>query len=924
MKKFILFFALMCTANTNAEIADAFKGVLPITDKSKMINLNGAWNLCIQGQQRKIPVPGIWEVYGVCEPKYDYPDNISGDYDTEFTIPSSWRGQQVIIRFDGVLYGYDVVLNGQTVGSWHSAYNTCLFNLTPYLTKDAFSGEPQRLKVHVYSHCKGYEFDCNDDWASHGIYRDVTLFAVPSTHLADFNVTTEVLSGNSAQMKFEFGVTEAKQDTRIEATIFSPEGDAIATFSPTFTDNSTAIKVENISTPLLWTAETPHLYTICYKLYEGTTLLQTFQQKFGIRKLTIEGNVLKLNGRAIKLRGVTCHSTDPKTVKVISEDLTLKDMRLMKEASVNYIRTSHYPREPRFYELADSLGFYIINEVPFGFGDKHLNDTSYEDILKTRAQATVMRDKSHASVLIWSVGNENPFTPMTERVGNYVHQLDSRPICYPQVGSYFRKKNYQWPEMMDIYSPHYPRTGEFAGFFAKADRPVIFTEYCHSLGISLEDHDRQWEIIQRTPCQAGGSVWEWVDQGMPFKERLADRYGYQEKVFTSEDGGFMMFGNKGTDGLLYANRIPLPNYYELRHNYAQASITDSIIEIAHSCATIPITIRNRFDFVNLKDNTSFRWTLTDVDGTVLDSGTFSPDCKPQSSVAYNIETECNNLNNTLLTVDILNKNGLNINHQSMRINPQPLKDILLKTLKKSADPMQYVQGEPYLRAGRKATMAERLKVKDQRLERYILSLENNVAKVDLRMKRQKKATRVTFSITPDTTSTNPDDNKGLFLSELGIAFLLNKDIKHVQWIGKGPYPTYPGRCQANNYGTYRMDAGDLYFEGNRMGVDAAMLTDDEGNGIMLFCEAGNVSFEETDQGIILTYNAAVAGQGPKFAQTDFPVWSKKVGTLTGEFYICSLKGFQMDNSIEKMQKSPFITQYDTYLMRFEDIKDENK
>lgn len=132
------------------------------------------------------------------------------------------------------------------------------------------------------------------------------------------------------------------------------------------------------------------------------------------------------------------------------------------------------------------------------------------------------------------------------------------PICYPQVGSYFRKFNYNFPKVADIYTPHYPTTSQLKDFYQHADRPVIFTEYLHTLGISFEDHDRQWEIIERTPCIAGGSVWEWVDQGMPFRGKKSEgrgkMFGYEERVFTSNDSGFEMYGNKGTDGLLYADR----------------------------------------------------------------------------------------------------------------------------------------------------------------------------------------------------------------------------------------------------------------------------------------------------------------------------------------------------------------------------------
>ena len=274
-----------------------------------------------------------------------------------------------------------------------------------------------------------------------------------------------------------------------------------------------------------------------------------------------------------------------------------------------------------------------------------------------------------------------------------------------------------------------------------------------------------------------------------------------------------MYGNKGTDGLLYADRTPLPNYYELQHNYARAAVTDSKLNITDGQREIPLHIRNRFDFLNLKDNASFSWTLTEDRDTVC-SGAFSPDCKPHATTTYS------------------------------------------------------------------------------------LSLPTS----------------------PDTTDT--------FLSELGIAFLLDKKIDRVQWIGQGMMPTYPGRYRAGRYGFWAMQQGDLYFEGNRRGVDAAMLTDGNGDGLLLVCNNGNVSFEQTDRGIVLTYNAAVSGEGPKFARTAFPVIANKVGTVGGDFYLYRIdktKPPQLLRTLFAAPKTvpapfhPYETQYDTYLMRFEDV-----
>ena len=355
----------------HAEIADALKGIWPVTQKEMMMSLNGEWQLKVvdgvdshddgvakgvpatDNSWKSIPVPGCWEAYAFCEPRYNYPDSLTGYYRTSFTVPREWKGQQVIIRLDGVLRGYDLWLNEQYVGTCESGYNTCLFDLTPFLSKKAFDGEPQHLAMRVYSRFKGYEFDCFDDWATMGFFRDVTLMAVPATHLSDLTVTTKM----NGEVTVKAEVANATRRTSMECEIID-KGETIS--ETTETGGPQVFNLQcTISNPHLWTAETPYLYTLRVRAKEKGKTLQIFEQKIGIREIGIEGNVLTLNGQPIKLRGVNAHSTDPKTVKVISDELTLKDMHMMKEASVNYMRLSHYPREPRFYELADSMGFYL-------------------------------------------------------------------------------------------------------------------------------------------------------------------------------------------------------------------------------------------------------------------------------------------------------------------------------------------------------------------------------------------------------------------------------------------------------------------------------------------------------------------------------------------------------------------------------------
>ena len=899
--------AVLALFSTAMQADDAFHGILPVTDRTMTRSLNGEWALKViegtadtdevpaqDGSWGNIPVPGCWEAYGYCKPSYDKANPLTGYYRTTFSVPTEWKGKRIVLRLDGVLYGYDLWINGKKAGSWRSGYNTALFDITPYINKK--NGE-QELAMKVITRFPGSDFDYNDDWAPSGIFRDVTLMAVPETHLSDLTIHAKL----SGEVIVDTEIASTKKGTTVKHEIYDMQGNMVGTS-----------KVDN---PQLWTAETPYLYTLRTMLMQKKDTLQVFINRFGFRETTIEGNVLKLNGKPIKLRGVTCHSTDPVTVKVINEESILRDMKLMKEASVNYIRTSHYPREPRFYELADSLGFYVIDEVPFGFGDKLLSDTAYYPVLQQRAQATIRRDKNHPSVIIWSLGNENPLTDICIRLGEYVSsELDpSRPYCYPQVGSYFRRffegENAKgFPSKAPIYSPHYPTTGQIAGFYQHRDRPVIFTEYCHTLGISLEDHDRQWEIIQRTPGIAGGSVWEWVDQGMPFswkdgrEMKEEDLYGYEEKVFTSEDGGFEMYGNKGTDGLLYADRTPLPNYYELRHNYARAFVS--------SLKGNVLTIVNRYDFLNLKDNVTFRWTLT-CDRDTMRTGAFTIDCAPHDSATYRMELpEQTGL--SLLRFDVVDAQGHEFLNQSFVMNKPSFSVIGTKGCD-TATPSFLV------RVGRKATMAELIKVGDKRIERYLQPVGNPYVKADIKTKKCPDGSlAVNYTLTPDTTTDR-------FLSEIGVAWLLPKEIDHVQWLGMGPLASYPGRCKANNYNIWSLHKDDLYFEGNRMGIDAAFFSDKDGNGILVVGDSLNMNFEQTDRGIVVTVNAAVSGQGPKFARTAFPVTSKNTGTLQGTFRICAVKDNELPPAMSyllsqpKAPFKPFLTQYDTYLMRYDDI-----
>ncbi|MFT0260720.1 glycoside hydrolase family 2 TIM barrel-domain containing protein [Bacteroides faecis] len=926
------------------------------TDEYATKSLNGNWQLkVIKGQNwssfadffqpgynsnewQTIPVPGNWEVHGFCKAMYDVPDTLTGFYRTQFTLPRQWHGKHVILRTDGVLHGYEVWINGQSAGKWTSAFNTNEIDITPYINRDG----DNTLAMRVDSHSKGFDFDCNDDWALMGIFRDVSLIAVSDAHISDFCITTrEIAPQAKIHLKLATESFSGKplDGLTVDITINDPQGQQV--WARSF-DHPRMIEHDVIiDNAQKWTAETPNLYTITYTLKDHDATLQAYAHRFGIRTVEVDGKMLKINGQQVKLRGVTFHATDPWTGKVISDEQNLHDLRLMKAAGINYIRTSHYPREPRFYELCDSIGFYVMNEIPMGRGDEHLSDPDFLDSMMERGKATVMRDRNHACVTIWSIGNENPITDQTLLVGEEVKRIDpTRPICYPQRGGYFGSNKSKHPKFIDIFAPHYPKLDIVEHYDKTIKRPLIFTEYCHSLGQSLEDLDRMWAIIEQSECLTGGSVWEWVDQGMAFQpsanHSLKDgkRYGYTEDVFTSDGRAFKMEGNKGTDGIVYADRTPLPNYYQLRHVYAPVKVITDTCTLDMN-RKVAVKVKNNYDFLDLALATNFIWTFT-ADGNVIAQGEKSVACQPHAigemtiALPENISIPQNAL--LLITLKMMERqSGMCVNEHTVYLGGNVTERLNGAGLPMAAG-TDVLQKQPMVRVGRQITLAEKSKARNRIIKRYLkqpavkgtkISYADDEITIKGKLKTNKQG-NIAFAY--DVTSLA---DKGKLLTESGIAFLLDKSIDRVQWIGQGPYAAVPGRSITGDYGIHSLMADDLYFNGNRMDVEAALLTDKDGNGVLLTCHKGMVSFENTDEGIVLTYNAAVSGFGPKFgAMTAHSVLTDECGKLSGTFNLYQIDAATVPAVINTLFGSPhdvkpafkpFITQYDTYSMRFRDI-----
>jgi beta-galactosidase len=238
----------------------------------------------------------------------------------------------------------------------------------------------------------------------------------------------------------------------------------------------------------------------------------------------------------------------------------------------------------------------------------------------------------------------------------------------------------------------------------------------------------------------------------------------------------------------------------------------------------------------------------------------------------------------------------------------------------SSTTSEMIQEGPLVRAGRKSTMAEQMKQKGRLPKRYLLPMDNAQVKAEVKRQPTDGGQTVEFTLTPDTAD--------VFRAEMGLACLLDSSIDRVQWVGQGPFASYPGRHQACRYGLWAKHKDDLYFEGNHGGVDAAILTDDKGNGLLIVGDSLDLNFEQTDRGIVLTVNAAVSGQGPKFARTAFNAWEPEKGPIGEQFRVYGIKAGEWPATVRRLFDSPekvpvpfrpFLTQYDTYLLRYADI-----
>ncbi len=610
-------------------------------------------------QWATLPVPANWEVNGygtpiyvsagypfkidppyvTREPKKDWTTyeerNPTGQYRRTFVLPDGWHATvpdgspsgngQTFLRFEGVMSAFYVWVNGLRVGYSQGSMEPSEFNVTPYIKK----GENQ-IAIEVYKYSDGSYLEDQDFWRFGGIHRDVLLYHTPDVRIRD--VAARASMDGVLQINPQFSVYngETGDGYRLVATLFdgtrSVGSDSVAADEVLDLSHKAARMNEwypqrghrkfarmemKVKTPRLWSVEHPNLYTLRLQLQNANgKTIESVTQKVGFRTIAIRDGQLLINGQSIKIRGVNRHEHDPYTARVMTEERMLQDLQLMKAANINAVRLAHYPNCPRWYELCDSMGMYIMDEADcetHGLRGTLASTPDWGDAFLDRAIRMAERDKNHPSIIFWSLGNESGYGPNQAAMSAWLHEFDpTRPVHYegaqgspdpstvdvisrfyprvmqeylnpgiPEGSDQERAENARWERLLEIAQ----REGDHCTWVGSdgGPRPVLTSEYAHAMGNALGNFKEYWDEMNSNPRMLGGFIWDWVDQGIALNEKLGMS---NEKWFSIPKDAVLYGGDFGDkpnlnafcmNGIVMSDRTLTPKYYEVQAIYGGMS-----------------------------------------------------------------------------------------------------------------------------------------------------------------------------------------------------------------------------------------------------------------------------------------------------------------------------------------------------------------
>lgn len=485
--------------------------------------------------------------------------NPVGSYRREFTLPESWKGRDVFIRFNGVEAGFYIWLNGKKVGYSEDSYLPAEFNLTPYLNK---SGN-NILAVEVYRFTDGSYLECQDFWRFSGIFRDVFLWSAPQTQIRDFFFRTDLDKNyKDATVNLDVELTGKKATGELHVKLSDAAGKVVAIYNTLSKIGKNTFNF-NVSNPKKWTAETPYLYNLTLTLTQKGKITDIRNIKVGFREIEFskDGQLL-INGKSTLLKGVDRHDHSAFNGRTVSKEEMEKDVQLMKKFNVNAVRTSHYPNNPYFYDLCDEYGIYVMAEANVEcHGHMGLSkEPSWVKSFTERNENQVKCYKNHASIIFWSMGNESGNGENFRYAAQAIKQLDTtRPIHYEGNSSYADLTSTMYSSVDWLESVGKDR-------FQKAQKgetvqPHVVCEYAHAMGNSIGNFKEYWETYEKYPALIGGFIWDWVDQSIQMPTPNGET---TYKAVGGDFGDKPNDGNFCTNGVIFADRTYSAKAYEVK------------------------------------------------------------------------------------------------------------------------------------------------------------------------------------------------------------------------------------------------------------------------------------------------------------------------------------------------------------------------
>lgn len=646
-------------------------------EKADYMSLNGTWKFLYVGNKVNesttfmnpntdvsswddIRVPLSWEMAGYDKPVYSnvgYPfatsttswstNSVSaagidtcpvGSYRRTFTLPAGWENKRTFLHFDGAYSAIAVWVNGQFVGYSQESNNDAEFDVTDFVT----TGE-NVLAVRCYRWSDGSYLEGQDMWRLGGIHRDVYLVATPKVFVSDHYITSS-LNSEATSGSMNVALTIDNRDAisisnqTITVSLLNASGSVIASGTTTYSGTSSATKSVNLSglsnlTP--WTAENPYLYTVVVK--QGNEMV--FATKYGFRNITKNGNLIYINGKRVFFKGVNSHDTHPLYGRAVDMETLLKDVTMMKQANVNTLRTSHYPRQPKMYAMLDYYGLYCMDEADVechGLTTSVSSNSSMKNQMVDRTERMVLRDRNHPSVIFWSLGNECGNGSNFSATRSAVQALDSRLIHYEAGSGYSDLGSNMYPTVSSVRD-------NSAGLNSK---PYFICEYAHAMGQAVGNLKEYWDVIESSTGIIGACIWDWVDQSIydpayaknyifqgydkATKEALKNKgfnryvtgYDYQSVNYTY---GFQ--GNFINNGIITAGREWSAKLTEVKKVYQNA---------AFSLSGKTLTIKNKNSFTNISDKYYVHYQVLKNGYVVEDGSVAAPSIAAGASGTVNI------------------------------------------------------------------------------------------------------------------------------------------------------------------------------------------------------------------------------------------------------------------------------------------------